>query len=60
VQTGSVVVTDLGSNIDVLNATTGVNVVLGDRATLSLAGEHLILKANSARVALQARPITTA
>ncbi len=47
VQTGSVLVTDLNGNIDVLNATAGVNVVLRDQATLSLgvsfplAGERL-------------------
>ena len=36
VQTGSVLVTDLNSNIDVLNATTGLNFVFRDRATLAL------------------------
>jgi hypothetical protein len=36
VQAGSVAVADVNSNIDVLNATTGVNLVLGDRATLAL------------------------
>ena len=36
VQTGSVVVADVNSNIDVLNATTGVNFVFGDRTTLAL------------------------
>ena len=36
VQTGSVLVADMNSSIDVLNATTGVNFVLGDRSTSAL------------------------
>jgi hypothetical protein len=36
VQTGSVLVADLNNNIDVLNATTGINVVFRDRTTLAL------------------------